>query len=67
MILYTPLSHQDVFPNTFESTHEYIQVQGKTVCVDKQEESYKIVQLLSTNPVDFLDISFQPGTDIPIR
>ncbi|HLR14587.1 MAG TPA: YlzJ-like family protein [Bacillota bacterium] len=66
MILYTPLCQEDVFPSTFESTYEYIQVQGKTICVDKQEESYKIVQLLSTNPSDFMDTSFQPGTDIPI-
>ncbi|QDP40237.1 YlzJ-like family protein [Radiobacillus deserti] len=65
MILYTPLSHEDIFPEDQKSFlgQEVIQVQGKNVCAKRREDgSYEVIQLLSTDPNDFLLQTFQPGS-----
>lgn len=67
MILYTPLCQEDVFPETNESSYAYVHYQGKMVCVDEQDGKHTLVQLLSTNPQDFMDASFSPGTAIEMK
>ncbi|UFU01089.1 YlzJ-like family protein [Radiobacillus kanasensis] len=65
MILYTPLSQEDIFPEDQKSYlgQEIVQVDGKAVCAKKREDgSYEVIQLLSTNPNDFLVQNFQPGS-----
>lgn len=64
MILYTPLSNEDIFPAENQANLEYVNVNGRTVCVGEQEGKYTVVQLLSTNPQDFMDTSLKPGEEI---
>ncbi|WP_217585553.1 YlzJ-like family protein [Lentibacillus saliphilus] len=67
MILYTPLSETDIFP-TDEQTlvkRQCMTHQGKMCFVEqKGDGSYEMLQLLSTDPNDFLNGDFQPGTII---
>lgn len=67
MILYTPLSREDIFPAD-EERHQrkFISYEGKTLCVEQLENgSYSLVQLLSTNPQDYLDPTLMPGSILP--
>ena len=64
MIHYTPLSESDIYPSMQQhyNNYETIEVQGKMIQVEKLENgSYRIVQLLSTNPQDYLNSSIAPG------
>ncbi|ASN05681.1 YlzJ-like family protein [Virgibacillus necropolis] len=63
MILYTPMVESDVFPNQDNSSNRVIIThQNRPVCVEKnQEGNYQIVQLLSTDPKDYMDPQYQPG------
>ncbi|AXI09135.1 hypothetical protein CV093_09945 [Oceanobacillus sp. 143] len=67
MILYTPLAITDIYPdisNTFEN-RTYIEYEGKLIAVDKNTDgSYQMIQLLSTDPQDFLNDNYAPGTII---
>ncbi|WP_226034891.1 YlzJ-like family protein [Aquibacillus saliphilus] len=64
MILYTPLSESDIYP-TEQKDYDKCQTvnyQGRMVQVEKQDDgSFRILQLLSTDPNDYLDNSFTPG------
>lgn len=65
MILYTPLCQEDIFPVDHEyfSTHQYISYQGKVLFVEEIEKgSYELLQLVSTDPQDYLNKDFAPGT-----
>lgn len=65
MILYTPLSPSDIFPNELQTQSELIQCNGRQMLARSLENgSYQVEQLLSTNPSDFLDAAFAPGTVI---
>jgi hypothetical protein len=65
MILYTPIPLEEIFPED-ESEYEkqkWIEVGGRLVKVyDLQNGQYEIQQLLSTNPNDYLNQQFLPGT-----
>jgi hypothetical protein len=64
MILYTPLSQEDVFPpsNDVYSNRQFISYEGRSVYVEQTEDgSYQLLQLMSTDPQDFLDEKFTPG------
>ncbi|MBB6452865.1 hypothetical protein HNQ94_001311 [Salirhabdus euzebyi] len=67
MILYTPLSEHDIFPDEeqeFES-HKWYSYQGKMLKLkDLSDGSYEIVQMASTNPNDYLDQQLCPGNKI---
>ncbi|WP_163971275.1 YlzJ-like family protein [Oceanobacillus halotolerans] len=67
MILYTPLTQEEVFPNDQESTNRHhITFQGRECYVEETKDgTYQLIQLLSTDPQDFLDENFAPGTVIP--
>lgn len=64
MILYTPLSETDIFPTENTSDQrEYLSYQGKNVIAERTTEgNYQLVQLLSTDPLDFLDETYTPGS-----
>ncbi|WP_099158154.1 YlzJ-like family protein [Virgibacillus ndiopensis] len=65
MILYTPLSETDIFPYSEEAfkSRQCVTYQGKEMYVEQSEDgSYQLLQLLSTDPQDFLDDRFTPGT-----
>lgn len=66
MILYTPLSQEDIFPDEGIHNRKFISYQGKTLCVDQLENgTYSLIQLLSTDPKDFLDPTLTPGSILP--
>ncbi|SER07955.1 YlzJ-like protein [Gracilibacillus ureilyticus] len=66
-MIYTPLMHDEVFPgkqNMWEN-YQYITYNNKQCIVEKLENGdWRIAQLLSTNPNDFLLEEFLPGTVI---
>ncbi|MFD2044160.1 YlzJ-like family protein [Ornithinibacillus salinisoli] len=65
MILYTPLSESDIFPHDpgESNNRECISYNGKQVFVERNNDgTYQLLQLLSTNPQDFLDANYTPGT-----
>lgn len=68
MILYTPLSENDIFPveaNAYNN-RQCITYEGRTVFVEKTTNGeYQLIQLLSTDPQDYLDQKFTPGSIIP--
>ncbi|WP_205520092.1 YlzJ-like family protein [Virgibacillus doumboii] len=65
MILYTPLSETDIFPGSdkdFTNRH-CVTYQGKDMFVEETEDGkYQLLQLLSTDPQDFLNSDYNPGT-----
>ncbi|GGP12474.1 YlzJ-like family protein [Oceanobacillus neutriphilus] len=64
MILYTPLSYQEIFPEEQGTGNEIqaIEWQGRTVFVSKNNNgNYQINQLISSNPNDYLNPEFLPG------
>ncbi|WP_284140007.1 MULTISPECIES: YlzJ-like family protein [unclassified Virgibacillus] len=65
MILYTPLSASEIFPveeEKFQHRH-CVSYQGKMIYVeDNQDGTYQVLQLLSSDPQDFLNDGFSPGT-----
>ena len=63
-MLYTPLSIEEIYPQE-EENHHLVTYQGKSLYVKKNEHGeLQLVQLLSTNPQDFLNTAFTPGTII---
>lgn len=68
MILYTPLCESDIFPTEEDEkqlAREYVSYAGKTLYVEKTTDgSYELLQLLSTDPQDYLNSQFSPGTII---
>lgn len=66
MILYTPLSQEEIFPEEETTNRKFISYEGKTLCVDQLEDgAYSLVQLLSTDPEDYLDPTLSPGSILP--
>ncbi|GEN30483.1 hypothetical protein HNQ35_001113 [Cerasibacillus quisquiliarum] len=65
MILYTPLSELDIFPisETDYTKLRSISYKGKNIYVENiSDGNYKIIQLISTDPSDFLNENYSPGT-----
>ncbi|MFC0524197.1 YlzJ-like family protein [Pontibacillus salicampi] len=64
MIHYTPLSEHDIYeddPTEYEQ-HKIISLQGTTMKVQQMEDgSFQVLQLLSTDPLDYLNASYTPG------
>lgn len=68
MILYTPLSESDIFPSQNDKINQrsVITHQNRSVYVEKNEDgNYQVVQLLSTDPKDFMNTQYQPGSILP--
>lgn len=65
MILYTPLCQTDIFPTNDNdlSKYQFVSYQGKLLYVEEVDKgSYELLQLLSTDPQDFLNANYSPGT-----
>jgi len=70
MIIYTPLPIESVLNNPEEHQPQYMEInyQGKKVIVESVDAyQAKIVQLISSNPNDYLDSSYTPGKIIHFR
>ncbi len=64
MVLYTPMSVEEIFPSEAQQ-YKTISIQGKMVIAQQREDAQlQLVQLLSTDPQDYLQPSFSPGTII---
>lgn len=62
MVLYTPLSYHEMFPEQMEG-YKYVTYQGRTLYVKETEHGeLQLVQLMSTDPQDYLNTSLTPGT-----
>ncbi len=63
MIHYTPLSEYDIFPRSKEDEKiVYHQYRNKPMkCLELGNGKKQIVQLLSTDPADYMDPALQPG------
>lgn len=68
MILYTPLCETDVFPIEQDySNRKCVTHQGKLLYVERQADgSYQLLQLLSTDPQDYLDTNYSPGNTLSL-
>jgi len=66
MILYTPLCNEDIFPSSDQNIkRKIVNYGGRNVEVMKTSEgSYQLLQIISTNPQDFLDSDLAPGNII---
>lgn len=67
MILYTPMAQSEVFPQAPEDyqNRQCISFEGKSLYVEQQADgSYLLLQLLSTDPNDFMNEKFIPGSII---
>jgi hypothetical protein len=65
MILYTPLSQEEIFPQQDGAiaNRHCVVFQGKSMYVEQKEDgSYQLLQLLSTDPEDFMNDAYSPGT-----
>lgn len=65
MILYTTMPQELVF-QTISSEYEkkmVVEYDGIPLLVEKDEEqNYRVIQIMSTNPNHFLDDRYSPGT-----
>lgn len=64
MILYTPLAHSEVYSSSEDEYKKYhcVTYCGKMCLAEQQQDgSYRLIQLLSTDPQDFLNDQFTPG------
>lgn len=65
MILYTPLSEEDIYPPKPEEFEDrrFITHEGRSLYVKQDTNgTYQLLQLLSTDPQDFLKETYQPGS-----
>ncbi|GAK02000.1 hypothetical protein JCM19037_200 [Geomicrobium sp. JCM 19037] len=62
MIIYTPLSMDEVFPQTEGIDCHYVETDNGVVMLEKSGDGQWVVgRLLSTEPNDFLQPKYQPG------
>ncbi len=69
MIIYSTLSMEEIFPETSSQTanREYLSINGKQVYAEQLADgSYQLLQLLSTDPQDFLNNDYQPGAYVSL-
>lgn len=67
MILYTPLAMEDVLSGWDDTSmkRECVSHQGRMFYVDKATTGeYQLAQLVSTNPFDYLNQQYSPGTSL---
>lgn len=67
MILYTMMPQELIFP-TQQQTEPQLQLvtyQGVPLMVERTEEmDYRVVRVISTDPMHYLDERYRPGTKI---
>lgn len=67
MILYTPIATNDIFPTNDEvfNKRQCVSYAGKTLYVEETSSGdYQLLQLISTDPQDFMDVNYSPGVRI---
>lgn len=67
MILYTMMPQELIFPvqEQAEQKMQLVTYQGVPLMVEKTAEmDYRVVRLVSTDPMHYLDNRFSPGTKI---
>lgn len=64
MIIYTPLTMDEVFPTdpTQFNNKKTIPIKHGVITLEKREETWLVCSLHSSNPVDYLRSDYQPGT-----
>jgi hypothetical protein len=70
MILYTLVPYENIFPLDAEefSKHSVVNVNGVQLVVEQNTNmEWTVVQLLSSNPSDYLNNAYQPGAKITLR
>lgn len=66
-MLYTPLCYNDVYPinaNDFQQFQMIVYKNRQCYVQRLDDGSFQMHQLLSTNPYDYLEHAFHPGTII---
>jgi hypothetical protein len=67
MILYTPLAIEDIFSedeSEYEN-HKWVNIGDKVMKVqDLKDGTFEIMQVISTNPNDYLNVDYSPGMRI---
>lgn len=61
---YTPLDINDIYPNDEElmAKRHCVNCNGKKLYVEQKEDgNYEVLQLLSTDPKDFMNEQYTPG------
>ncbi|TMN23938.1 hypothetical protein FH966_12520 [Lentibacillus cibarius] len=64
-MLYTPLSETDIFPVSEQELNKRhcVSHKGKQLFVEELEDGqYQLLQLISTDPNDFMNGDYTPGT-----
>lgn len=66
MILYTMMPQELIFPQeTLESSNQLIfDHQGVPVLVEKEQDGYRVIRVMSTDPAHYLLDNCLPGTKI---
>lgn len=63
-MLYTPLDMTDIYPRDEKEMEkrQCVTCNGKTLYVEENNNGkYELLQLLSTDPNDFMDTAYTPG------
>lgn len=64
MVHYTPLDPAEIYPTEY-SAYKLINYAGKSVYVQEAEAGQlELIQLISTDPSDYLNPMFTPGTKL---
>ncbi|MFN2746287.1 MULTISPECIES: YlzJ-like family protein [Bacillus] len=67
MILYTTMPQEIIFAGQSEGTNlKHIEVNGIPLLVELNGEEARVVQVLSTNPMDFLKQETAPGQTLKL-
>ncbi|PCK21459.1 hypothetical protein CEY02_07995 [Bacillus pumilus] len=68
MILYTPIPYEAIYAEEHgERKLQKVQIQGVPVMVEMKEDEAEIVQVMSTNPMDFLNQELAPGKRLKLH
>ncbi len=68
MVLYTPLSGEDIFPDSKQELFlKALWLEGR-LCLVRRDDfgTMRVERLLSTDPADYLDPNFQPNMPIQL-
>lgn len=68
-MLYTIIPYELIFEHRDEINSNYLEteVDGKMLLLEKNQSSYKIIRLYSTNPNDYLENKYMPGNTIDLK
>lgn len=70
MILYTMVPHEYIFPedDSHFSTHQVVPCEDGYIMVEQiNSYQYKVVRLISGNPMSYLNDKYTPGTIIQAK